>query len=156
MPITKTAAANQTSPGRTAQPTAPSSATAPAIAMVSRSPILPTNHPAGRFPNSVPTTIADATSAAVGMSAPRWVAMTGMRGTMAPSPSENTNDGRYTIGPYCLSIPPMLVTGPTLQSANPVHRSLYARGKALYGACLAYTEICARQRQRCARRSVGP
>lgn len=71
MPITKTAPVSQMRPGRSAQMAAPTRATVPAMAIVCRSPIRPTNQPAGMLPHNEPTMSADATNAAVGMSAPR-------------------------------------------------------------------------------------
>lgn len=93
-PMRKTDAANTPSCGANTMPSTPTIETIPAIDIVSRSPIRATAQPAGMFPQSCPTTSADATSAAVATSAPSWAAMIGMSGMTAPSPSANS-----TVGP---------------------------------------------------------
>ncbi len=93
-PIRKTDAAKTPSTGAKTIPATPTSDSVPAMAIVKRSPMRATAHPAGRLPHSCPTTRAEATSAAVAMSAPSSAAMIGMSGMTAPSPSANS-----TVGP---------------------------------------------------------
>ncbi len=93
-PMRKTDAANTPSTGAKTMPTTPSSDRVPAIAIVRRSPMRATAHPAGRLPHSCPTTSAEATRAAVATSAPSWAAMIGISGITAPSPS-----AKSTVGP---------------------------------------------------------
>ena len=93
-PMTKTDAVSTSRFGARASPTTPRSATTPPTAIVTRSPMRATAHPAGRFPKSCPTTSAEATSAAVGTSAPRFAAKIGSRGMTAPSPR-----AKSTVGP---------------------------------------------------------
>ena len=51
------------------------------------------------LPQSWPTTSAEAIRPAEASVAPRLDAITGISGTTAPSPTENSRVGRYTIGP---------------------------------------------------------
>ena len=88
-PMRKTDAANTPSAGAKTMPTTPTSESVPAIAIVNRSPMRATAHPAGMLPQSCPTTSAEATSAAVATSAPSCAAMIGISGMTAPSPSAN-------------------------------------------------------------------
>ena len=89
----------------------------PAITMVNRSPMRATAHPAGRLPQSWPTTRAAATRAAAATSAPMFAAITGIRGMTAPSPSAKRTVGRYTIGPNCFRTDDALLTEPTVLRA---------------------------------------
>ena len=84
--------AELTAQGRS--PATPAIAKPPPIAIVTRSPMRATAQPAGMLPQSCPTTRAEATSAAVGTSAPRREAKIGRSGMTAPSPSANR-----TVGP---------------------------------------------------------
>lgn len=99
IPRRNTDAASTPSDGANTIPIPATIAITPAITIVYLSPILPTAHPAGRFPHSCPMTSAEATSAANATSAPMDAASTGMSGMTAPSPSAKRIVGRYTMGP---------------------------------------------------------
>ncbi|MDQ1127536.1 hypothetical protein QE428_002569 [Microbacterium sp. SORGH_AS 505] len=85
-PMRNTAPAKTGRDGTSAAASETTSATEPAIIIVTRSPTRATAQPAGRLPTSCPMTSSEAMSADSATSAPRLPARIGMRGSTAPSP----------------------------------------------------------------------